>query len=96
MIASICVELKKRSDYLENKTVNTIYFGGGTPSLLSVEELTHILEEARGHYSVDSEVEITLEANPDDITDIGLDQWADSGVNRLSIGFQSFKQSDLE
>ena len=96
MIASICVELKKRSDYLENKTVNTIYFGGGTPSLLSVEELTHILEEARGHYSVDSEVEITLEANPDDITDIGLDQWADSGVNRLSIGLQSFKQSDLE
>ena len=96
MIESICAELKKRSSYLENKTVNTIYFGGGTPSLLTAEELTHILDESRKHYSVNSEVEITLEANPDDITDLRLEQWADAGINRLSIGLQSFKQSDLD
>ncbi|MEO6329828.1 MAG: radical SAM family heme chaperone HemW [Ginsengibacter sp.] len=81
---------------LDNNKIDTIYFGGGTPSLLSAAEIKTFLQAAKEVYSVDKNAEITLEANPDDINEIKLNEWKAAGINRLSIGIQSFKQKDLE
>jgi oxygen-independent coproporphyrinogen III oxidase len=70
--------------------ISSVYFGGGTPSLLTAGELDRLLAEVRTHFELAPEVEITLEANPDDLTAAKLDQLRASGVNRLSIGIQSF------
>ncbi|MCH5717593.1 radical SAM protein [Niabella hibiscisoli] len=70
--------------------VNTIYFGGGTPSLMEVEEIATILNTIQSVYKVDGGAEITLEANPDDLTEEKLKGWRAAGINRLSIGVQSF------
>jgi len=75
--------------------IETIYFGGGTPSLLSEKEVTSILSSIKEKYSVDKDAEITLEANPDDITIEKLNTWKNAGINRLSIGIQSFIERDL-
>lgn len=75
--------------------VHTIYFGGGTPSLLEVEEVSAILQTIRSAYTVDESAEITLEANPDDITEEKLQGWKNAGLNRLSMGVQSFFEEDL-
>jgi len=96
MIQSIAQEIIERRDYLEGKAINTIYFGGGTPSLLTREELTLILQTIREQFAINDEVEISLEANPDDITVDALELWKSIGVNRLSIGLQSFRKEDLE
>ncbi|WP_205508636.1 radical SAM family heme chaperone HemW [Longitalea arenae] len=78
------------------ETVNTIYFGGGTPSLLTIEELMRILQSLRQHFQVATDAEITLEANPDDISEPKLRDWQEAGINRLSIGVQSFFEEDLQ
>ena len=96
MIAAISNELARRVDYLEGKRINTIYFGGGTPSILTKHEISQLLETIHSFYEVDPNAEITLEANPDDISILSLNDWKDLGINRLSIGLQSFKASDLE
>jgi oxygen-independent coproporphyrinogen-3 oxidase len=96
MIESIVSELVSRVNYLEGKTLRTIYFGGGTPSLLTAEELILILDAVKKTFVLEKELEISLEANPDDITDEMLAIWTDNGINRLSIGLQSFKSEDLE
>lgn len=96
MIDAICRELKLRSDYLDKRKIETIYFGGGTPSILFDSELKQIFEVLKLCYNLSDEMEITLEANPDDITENRLMAWRRLGVNRLSIGIQSFKSSDLE
>lgn len=96
MIGSIQNELVKRKDYLEQKPIETIYFGGGTPSLLNEKELQSILDVIYKHYSVEDDPEITLEANPDDISIDTLQVWKKAGINRLSIGLQSFRQKDLD
>ncbi|MFT6982476.1 MAG: oxygen-independent coproporphyrinogen-3 oxidase [Crocinitomicaceae bacterium] len=96
MIESIANELVERNDYLENKGIKTIYFGGGTPSLLDKKELQIILNAIYKNFDVDEGIEISLEANPDDITDEKLEDWTAVGINRLSIGLQSFKTEDLE
>jgi oxygen-independent coproporphyrinogen III oxidase len=75
--------------------IETIYFGGGTPSLLSEKEISSILSSLKKNYSIAAEAEITLEANPDDITSEKLMEWKNAGINRLSIGIQSFLESDL-
>lgn len=75
--------------------VNTIYFGGGTPSLLNTDEIASLLQAIRSFYKVDAHAEITLEANPDDITEEKLQGWKSIGINRLSIGIQSFFEEDL-
>lgn len=80
----------------QHTPVHTIYFGGGTPSLLCIEEITSLLQAIRSFYKVDTYAEITLEANPDDITEEKLQDWKDIGINRLSIGIQSFFEEDLE
>ncbi|RNI34620.1 radical SAM family heme chaperone HemW [Hanamia caeni] len=73
----------------------TIYFGGGTPSLLDESEIGDILDAIQKNYNVDADAEITLEANPDDINEEKLFAWKKSGINRLSIGIQSFVDRDL-
>jgi oxygen-independent coproporphyrinogen III oxidase len=75
--------------------VETIYFGGGTPSLLSGVEIKKILDAVHQNFSVDNNAEVTLEANPDDIHEINLKEWNASGINRMSIGVQSFIDKDL-
>jgi oxygen-independent coproporphyrinogen-3 oxidase len=76
--------------------ISSIYFGGGTPSLLSRKELDAIFNQIHQYYSVESEIEITLEANPDDLTSAYLSELQKTEVNRLSIGIQSFNDNDLE
>lgn len=90
------LELKSRSDYLTAQTVETIYFGGGTPSLLTKEEVASFLVAVRQYFEVSAAPEITLEANPDDCTSENLEDWKSVGITRLSIGLQSFKEEDLE
>ncbi|MFT6715475.1 MAG: oxygen-independent coproporphyrinogen-3 oxidase, partial [Saprospiraceae bacterium] len=75
--------------------VNTIYFGGGTPSLLSKSELNNLITTIKMNYKVSQHVEVTLEANPDDVTITKASDWFAAGVNRLSIGVQSFYQEHL-
>ena len=80
----------------ENEIIETIYFGGGTPSLLSDEEMISIISAIKQNYKVSDDAEITLEANPDDIKFEKLAEWKNAGINRLSIGIQSFIQRDLK
>jgi len=94
------IELQKNyfsaSPRMESVGVRTIYFGGGTPSLLSGSEIKKILGRISDFHSVSSDAEITLEANPDDLTKEKLDSLRDAGINRLSIGIQSFSDIDLK
>lgn len=78
-----------------DEKIETIYFGGGTPSLLSADETFSIMNAIKNNYHVDLDAEITLEANPDDINSEKLKSWKQSGINRLSIGIQSFIERDL-
>lgn len=96
LIEAILLELEQRKDYLDAQSVETIYFGGGTPSLLTEDELRLILSKISSIYDVVDSPEVTLEANPDDISKERLQEWKNLGVNRLSIGLQSFLQSDLD
>lgn len=88
-------EMFSRKDYLCGETVETIYFGGGTPSILKVEEIEDLLSLIQKHYSVEANAEITLEANPDTLSMEYLQGLRALGVNRLSIGIQSFFDDDL-
>jgi len=86
-----------RSDYLKGETVNTIYFGGGTPSLLSVNEINTILKKADELFNLNSNIEITLEANPDDLNFKKTTELKNhTPINRFSIGVQSFFDDDLK
>ena len=89
-------EIYIQRNYLSGKEVQSIYFGGGTPSLLNSDEILNILNEIRKYFPVSKEVEITLEANPDDIQPEMLHEYRKTGINRLSIGVQSFFPDDLE
>lgn len=89
-------ELIIRRDYLGGDKVETIYFGGGTPSLLSSEEIDKILKIIRLYFDIDDDPEITLEANPDTVDAFYLEKIRKAGVNRLSIGIQSFFDDDLD
>lgn len=80
---------------LPDTPIETIYFGGGTPSLLSTSELSDLLESIAKYHKVSDAAEITLEANPDDIHPEILSDWKHAGINRLSIGIQSFREIDL-
>ena len=95
MILSICKEIKLRSKEL-NEPIETIYFGGGTPSLLLENELVLLLSTIKTSYEVKDYLEITLESNPDDLTFEKLIEFKSVGINRLSIGLQSFRSEDLE
>ena len=95
-LEALKAEIVARKDYLQGDAVNTIYFGGGTPSLLSLKEIGELLHLINAHYPVASNAEITLEANPDTLSLEYLEGLRQLGVNRLSIGIQSFFDNDLK
>jgi len=95
MIDAILQEIELRKGYLK-EPIGTIYFGGGTPSLLTEKEQVAILNKITACFETLDAVEVTLEANPDDIEQRSLSAWKNAGINRLSIGLQSFKAADLE
>lgn len=95
LVEAIARESRLRKDFLQGELVETIYLGGGTPSLLDKDELGLLLDSIRTHFPVNAKAEISLEANPDDITDKKLQDWSRAGINRLSIGVQSFFDEDL-
>lgn len=96
MVASLSKELELRKDEFENILVETIYFGGGTPSVLNTTELEQLIAVVYENYQVTEQPEITLEANPDDLTSEKILELSESPVNRLSIGIQSFFDEDLK
>ncbi len=89
-------EIILRKGYLESETIETIYFGGGTPSVLTESELADILQTLHQQYSISCDAEITFEANPDDLSIEYLQGLKRTGVNRLSIGIQSFQDTFLK
>ncbi len=95
LVQAILTEIDLRLPYLKNKNIETIYFGGGTPSLLSEKELFLILEKIYKTYNVSSHAEITLEANPDDLSIEKLKELKRLEINRLSIGLQSYNDEEL-
>jgi oxygen-independent coproporphyrinogen-3 oxidase len=95
LVNAIIKEIDLQKEFLQGEPVETIYFGGGTPSLLTVEECRLIVNKVNETFVVEAGAEITLEANPDDITREKLVAWKDIGINRLSIGIQSFFDEDL-
>ena len=94
-LAALSQEIFLRKDYLNERIISTIYFGGGTPSILSAKQLCEILNLIKTAYTVLSEAEITMEANPDDLSAEYLKEIKSIGINRLSIGIQSFSDKDL-
>lgn len=84
-----------QAGYLKDEQVDTVYFGGGTPSILSTEEIRVVLSALAGSFRISGEAEVTLEANPDDLSQDKLQQLQAAGINRLSIGIQSFFEEDL-
>jgi len=94
LIHAILQETELQSGYLEGQTIHTIYFGGGTPSAIPAANIESILNIIKQYYKVAPGAEITLEANPDDIKDVILQEWKSIGINRLSIGIQAL-QDDL-
>lgn len=96
MLDAILQEVELRKDYLSNSPINTIYFGGGTPSLLSSNEINRIIDQVAKDFQIDANAEITLEANPDNLDKHSLQSLKQTPVNRLSIGIQSFYDEDLK
>ncbi|WP_178986753.1 radical SAM family heme chaperone HemW [Winogradskyella helgolandensis] len=96
LINALCQELELRKDEFKNSNVETIYFGGGTPSLLTNDELQFIIDSVYKNYKVSDTPEITLEANPDDLSKDRIIELSKSSINRLSIGIQSFFEADLK
>ena len=96
LISCLIKELEIRKEELQNETIETIYFGGGTPSLLAVVEIESILNAIDENYDVVENPEITLEANPDDLSNDIIIELSKSSINRLSIGIQSFFEDDLK
>lgn len=95
IIEAIQKEIDLRKDYLSRESIGSIYFGGGTPSLLSGEEINRILDRVYQTHEVENQIEITLEANPDDLTKDKVDELRTTSINRFSIGVQSFFEEDL-
>ncbi len=95
-IDALVKEIALQKDYLEGEEIETIYFGGGTPSLLSSDEIEKIIDELAIFHKINRNAEITLEANPDDITSEKIRKLRQSPINRFSIGIQSFFDGDLK
>ena len=95
-VSALCSEIKQRQDYLPSRSLATVYFGGGTPSLLSAQEIRCIFDCIKQYFTLEDECEITMEMNPDDINHSYLTEIKNTGINRLSIGIQSFDNDDLK
>jgi len=95
VIDAIVDEIYLRANEI-NEKINSIYFGGGTPSILSKEDIENILNSIYKNFEVSSDIEITIECNPDDVTLEKIDVWQKNKINRISLGVQSFYDADLE
>ncbi|HLN73590.1 MAG TPA: radical SAM protein, partial [Prolixibacteraceae bacterium] len=96
LLSALNKELKERASELSSDTVSTIYLGGGTPSVLLLDEHRELLDTIQENYQVIADAEITMEANPDDLSQAILSALRRTGYNRLSMGIQSFAESDLQ
>ncbi|HEY0732877.1 MAG TPA: radical SAM family heme chaperone HemW, partial [Chitinophagaceae bacterium] len=96
LVKALVAEAALQRDFLQDDPVRTIYFGGGTPSLLSLDDINVLLQKLKEIYNPVSAAEITLEANPDDLTKEKLEGWKNAGINRLRIGVQSLYQEELQ
>ncbi len=96
LVAALLHELEMRKDYIGEEIIETVYLGGGTPSLLETKEINDLLYAVWFHYNLSPKAEITLEANPDDLDEEKLEELKWSKINRLSIGIQSFSDEDLK
>ncbi|MDC1188511.1 radical SAM family heme chaperone HemW [Flavobacteriales bacterium] len=96
LVAALVQEMKLKSLLFKGKEVETIYFGGGTPSLLIEEEFRTIFNGLKESFNIGKVEEVTIEANPDDVTVENLAIWQSYGINRISLGVQSFFEDDLE
>lgn len=96
LIEAILKEIELQKEYLDGEIIETIYFGGGTPSILDTQELISILTTIEENFAIDEHPEVTLEANPDDLTNEKLNELKSAGINRLSIGIQSFDDKILK
>jgi oxygen-independent coproporphyrinogen-3 oxidase len=95
VVAALLTEIKQEAHRLKGQLVETVYFGGGTPSLLDTAELNDLVNALKANFNIHKAAEVTLEANPDDISKMQLEGWQKAGINRLSIGVQSFREEDL-
>ncbi len=95
LLAALEQEIKLQKDFFKGETINTIYFGGGTPSLLAADELMKLIHTITDMHTVSSDAEITLEANPDDLNPQKVKAVKQTPINRFSIGIQSFFDDDL-
>lgn len=96
MVLALAKEIQLRKNEFQDEIVETIYFGGGTPSILQIEDLRFLIDEVYRNYKVVENPEITVEANPDDLTENRIIELSKNKVNRLSIGIQSFFEDDLK
>lgn len=96
MVEALCKEIELRQHYLPSRQIRSIYLGGGTPSLLDAAHIQKLLEVIHTYFQVSTQAEITLEANPDDLNNAKLEAFLQIGINRLSIGVQSFQDEVLK
>jgi oxygen-independent coproporphyrinogen-3 oxidase len=96
LIKALVKEIEIENNFIKDEHIETIYFGGGTPSLLNEYELELIIKSLRKKYAINTDAEITLEANPDDVNKTTLKIWKENGINRLSVGLQSFNEEELK
>lgn len=95
VLRAMLLEMERRENYLTDKNIATVYFGGGTPSILSIDDIKQLLEALKKHFILLPHAEITLEANPDDLSFEYLKSLRKIGINRLSMGIQSFDDEQL-
>ena len=96
LINALAKEIATENNFINDEPIETIYIGGGTPSLLNEYELELIFKSLRKKYAINTDAEITLEANPDDVNKTTLEMWKQNGINRLSVGLQSFNEEELK
>ena len=96
LVEAICKEIEIRKSYLDSEKISTIYFGGGTPSFISTKDLNKILSKIFEVFTISTKAEITIEVNPDDITESRAKKYIAMGFNRVSIGIQSFSDKYLQ
>ncbi len=95
VISAMEVEICKQRNYLNNATIETIYLGGGTPSLIGSDSIQMIFEKIKQNFKISDAVEFTIEANPEDITKELVQKWINVGINRISLGVQAFNNEHL-
>ena len=95
-ITALCREVGQRNDYLPGRTLKTIYLGGGTPSLLTTEDIEQLTNKIKSIFNISPDYEFTIEANPGDITHDRLQAWHKLGINRISLGIQTFNDLQLQ